>query len=283
MQFMNLCERECYNFSMVSKQSVLVGIVLASVLVSCQASNARPMIFKNSAMADQSVPPTTTAIEAYTVPLNETMMTGLVDLSIPFLVYVGNPSCSSCIQFQPFLRTWILEEKPVVYYLNTLTLIYEPSRLQNLFPEQFSEPFSTPSLYLFKGNQRLFLEKSQPAFYSAGRFKSLLASLLQVGPHRDESLVSWQWRQPMVLLWVNWQTLPNIFFEDWLASFSDRVLYLVHGETSIPLPPESFSAAIDLVWQPNLLFLWQSNPKWVFLNTLTTPYDFELWLHENVL
>jgi hypothetical protein len=268
---------------MLKKQWLALGFVLSAILSSCQAVSSRPTIFRNGVIVDQLNTPSITAIEAFTIPLNESMMDGLLNLSLPFLVYVGNPSCSSCIQFQPYLRAWILDEQPVVYYLNTLTLIYEPSRFQTLFPEQFSEPFSTPSLYLFKGNQRLFLQRSQPAFYSAGRFKSLIGSLVQVGIHRDDSAKTWQWHQPMVVLWVDWETLPRIFFADWLDFFPDRRVHLIYGVASIPLPLESVPSSIDINWQPNILILWQNSPKWVFLNTLTTTDDFGLWLSENAL
>jgi hypothetical protein len=87
----------------------------------------------------------------------------------------------------------------------------------------------------------------------------------------------------MVVLWVDWETLPRIFFADWLDFFPDRRVHLIYGVASIPLPLESVPSSIDINWQPNILILWQNSPKWVFLNTLTTTDDFGLWLSENAL
>jgi len=93
-----------------------------------------------------------------------------------YLLYLGNPSCSSCIRFQPNLITWIDETNALVYYLDTLENLHQLPMIQNQFPQYFPEGFSTPTLYLFLETNRVHRLSASEAFFSYPRFKALMAN-----------------------------------------------------------------------------------------------------------
>jgi hypothetical protein len=277
------CIPQCYNFFMKRSWFILTFLAFGVALSSCQAANERPIIFKNGAIEDDTVSDQTTAIEAYTITLDPQTMQGLIDLSMPFLVYVGNPACSSCINFQPQLKRWIQDESPLVFYINTLTTIHEPSLWQSTFPEHFQDPFSTPTLFLFKGQQRLFIQSSQQAFYQLARFKSLMSHLLQIGIHRYESQLEWSFQKPSLIIYLEWLTLPDIFSFDWLSLINDVIVHLVPMTSVATLPDLILSSVPELTLEKNLFLLWNQSPIWISLSSLASSEDLRLWLTENVL
>jgi len=97
-----------------------------------------------------------------------------------FMLYLGNPTCSSCTRFQPQLKTWILETSAMVYYLDTLEQLHQLSTIQEQFPNYFPEGFSTPVLYVLNGEERIHRIGPSEAFFSYPRFKALMASYVSI-------------------------------------------------------------------------------------------------------
>lgn len=116
------------------------------------------------------------SIDLWTIRLDVESLSVLEATNENFLLYLGNPTCSSCIRFQPQLKSWIFETKAMVYYLDTLEQLHQLSSIQEQFPTYFPEGFSTPTLYLLKGEERLHRISASEAFFSYPRFKALMTS-----------------------------------------------------------------------------------------------------------
>jgi len=116
------------------------------------------------------------SIDLWTIRLDVESLSVLEATNENFLLYLGNPTCSSCIRFQPQLKSWIFETKAMVYYLDTLEQLHQLSSIQEQFPKYFPEGFSTPTLYFLKGEERLHRISASEAFFSFPRFKALMTS-----------------------------------------------------------------------------------------------------------
>jgi len=116
------------------------------------------------------------SIDLWTIRLNVESLSVLEATNENYLLYLGNPTCSSCIRFQPQLKSWIFETKAMVHYLDTLEQLHQLSSIQEQFPTYFPEGFSTPTLYLLKGEERLHRISASEAFFSYPRFKALMTS-----------------------------------------------------------------------------------------------------------
>lgn len=120
------------------------------------------------------------SIDSWTIRLDVQSL-GLLEASNDnFLLYLGNPTCSSCLRFQPHLKSWIFETRAMVYYLDTLELLHQLNSIQEQFPHYFPEGFSTPTLYLLNGEDRLHRIGSSEAFFSYPRFKALMTSYVLI-------------------------------------------------------------------------------------------------------
>lgn len=116
------------------------------------------------------------SIDLWTIRLDVESLSVLEATNENYLLYLGNPTCSSCIRFQPQLKSWIFETKAMVYYLDTLEQLHQLSSIQEQFPTYFPEGFSTPTLYFLKGEERLHRISASEAFFSYPRFKALMTS-----------------------------------------------------------------------------------------------------------
>jgi hypothetical protein len=164
----------------MKRLAMLVCGLLAISLSGCQTNANRPGIFKNGTWEMDAPPTTDTLIDPYVIRLDLTLLTTLVGLEIPILIYAGNPSCSSCQNFKPILSEWIRQTKAAVYYLDTLALLFDLPTFIETYPALFLEDFTTPSLYLIQGNHRLMYARSQSTFYQLSRFKAWIESYLTV-------------------------------------------------------------------------------------------------------
>ncbi len=120
------------------------------------------------------------SIDVWTIRLDVESLSVLEATHENFLMYLGNPTCSSCIRFQPQLKSWIFETKAMVYYLDTLEQLHQLTSIQEQYPAYFSEGFSTPTLYVLNGQQRLHRIGSSEAFFSYPRFKALITSYVSI-------------------------------------------------------------------------------------------------------
>ncbi len=128
-----------------------------------------PSVISNNALIDD-----------WTIRLDIEMLETLKQSDEYFLMYLGNPSCSSCNRFQPQLLSWIDETNALVYYLDTLEHLHQLTTIQNQFTNYFPEGFSTPSLYIFLSEERIHLIGASEAFFSYPRFKALMASYIAI-------------------------------------------------------------------------------------------------------
>ena len=144
------------------------------LMVSCQPQAALIPIATNPNLPTSYIEDA--PIDQWVVRININDLQNLADTSTPFLLYLGNPTCSSCLRFQPIFTQWIEDTETLVYYLDTLQLLNQLSNLQSTFPQYFPEGFSTPSLYLLQGNERLHRIGASDAFFSLPRFSALMRS-----------------------------------------------------------------------------------------------------------
>lgn len=156
-------------------------MLFAGLLLSCQPTPSLPTIMQNGAWLSSTPPTDQALIDPYVISVDVQLLDNLVASDNPFLLYLGNPTCSSCQRFKPILQQWIQETKAAVYYLNTLDLMFELPAMIAQYPTIFKESISTPSLYLIQGTTRLMAASGQTAFYQYSRFKPWIASYLIVG------------------------------------------------------------------------------------------------------
>jgi predicted bacteriocin transport accessory protein len=125
-------------------------------------------------------PPTSLSLDALTVRTDLESLINLSNENDPFLLYVGNPSCSSCLQFQPILFDWIAKTKAMVYYFDTLQHLHNLSMFQEEFPTYFSEGFSTPTLLILRGEVRIHRISANQAFFNIQRFQALMLNYVTI-------------------------------------------------------------------------------------------------------
>jgi predicted bacteriocin transport accessory protein len=161
----------------ITLQKILIPI-LSTVLISCQTNSNIITIPANPLLLTTT--PTIISMEALTVRIDLEKMIELSTANIPFLLYVGNPTCSSCLQFQPVLLDWIVKTKAMVYYLDTLQHLHHLPMFQEEFPNFFPEGFSTPTLFILNNEQRIHRISSNQAFFNAGRFQALMLDYVAI-------------------------------------------------------------------------------------------------------
>lgn len=120
------------------------------------------------------------SVDDWTIRIDLDALTLLSESDEYFLVYIGNPTCSSCIRFQPQLMKWIHETKASVYYFDTLEHLHHLSNFQVQFPSYFPEGFSTPTLSIFLGETRMHRISASEAFFSYPRFEALMKTYIYI-------------------------------------------------------------------------------------------------------
>lgn len=156
---------------------------LSFILVGCQPSTTATAIQMNPLLLANM--PTEKTIESLTTRVDLALLTNLSTEENAFLLYMGNPTCSSCIQFQPILLNWIEDTKAMVYYFDTLQHLHQLSEFQTQFPNYFPEGFSTPTLLIMNGTQRLNRISSNQAFYNQQRFQALMLDVVTIQSEVD--------------------------------------------------------------------------------------------------
>jgi hypothetical protein len=68
----------------------------------------------------------------------------------------------------------------MVYYFDTLQHLHHLSMFQQEFPNYFPEGFSTPTIYIFTGDQRIHRISSSQAFFSIPRFHALMNEFVSI-------------------------------------------------------------------------------------------------------
>jgi predicted bacteriocin transport accessory protein len=153
-------------------------MVLSTVLMGCQINANTTTIAINPLLVTS--PPTTFSMDALTTRIDLDDLVELANDNDPYLLYVGNPTCSSCLQFQPVLLDWIATSKAMVYYLDTLEHLHHLSMFQEAFPNYFPEGFTTPTLFILSGVERIHRISSNQAFYNLQRFQALMINYVSV-------------------------------------------------------------------------------------------------------
>ena len=119
-------------------------------------------------------------MDALTTRIDLDDLVELANENDPYLLYVVNPTCSSCLQFQPVLLDLIATSKAMVYYLDTLEHLHHLSMFQEAFPNYFPEGFTTPTLFILSGVERIHRISSNQAFYNLQRFQALMINYVSV-------------------------------------------------------------------------------------------------------
>ena len=163
---------------MIMKIHQSLWVLLSTLLMSCQVNSNPTMISTNPLLLMTT--PTTNTIDDFTSRIDLDKLAELSNLNTPFMLYVGNPSCSSCLQFQPIFLDWIDTTKAMVYYFDTLQHLHHLSMFQQEFPNYFPEGFSTPTIYILNGDQRIHRISSNQAFYSIQRFHALMNEFVSI-------------------------------------------------------------------------------------------------------
>jgi predicted bacteriocin transport accessory protein len=153
-------------------------LVLSTVLMGCQINANTTTIAMNPLLVTS--PPTTISMDALTTRIDLDDLIELANKNDPYLLYVGNPTCSSCLQFQPVLLDWIATSKAMVYYLDTLEHLHHLSMFQEAFPDYFPEGFSTPTLFILSGVERIHRISYNQAFYNIQRFQALMLDYVSI-------------------------------------------------------------------------------------------------------
>jgi predicted bacteriocin transport accessory protein len=161
---------------LILQKSIL--LVFSTLLISCQVDLRSTNIAANPFLIAHT--PTIISMDELTIRIDLESMKELSRENNPYLLYLGNPSCSSCLQFQPVLLNWIVESKAMVYYLDTLQHLHHLSMFQQDFPTYFPEGFSTPTLFIFNGDERIHRIPSSQAFFNHQRFHSLMIEYVSI-------------------------------------------------------------------------------------------------------
>ena len=163
---------------MIMKIHQSLWVLLSTLLMSCQVNSNPTMISTNPLLLMTT--PTTNTIDDFTSRIDLDKLAELSNLNTPFMLYVGNPSCSSCLQFQPIFLDWIDTTKAMVYYFDTLQHLHHLLMFQQGFPNYFPEGFSTPTIYILTGDQRIHRISSSQAFFSIPRFHALMNEFVSI-------------------------------------------------------------------------------------------------------
>lgn len=153
-------------------------LILSTVLMGCQINANATTIATNPLLLMN--PLTSLSMDDLTVRIDLESMIVLSNENNPYLLYVGNPSCSSCLQFQPILLDWVAKTKAMVYYLDTLQHFHHLSMIQEEFPTYFPEGFSTPTLFILKGEERIQRIAANQAFFDGQRFQALMFDYVSI-------------------------------------------------------------------------------------------------------
>jgi predicted bacteriocin transport accessory protein len=241
-----MCAMKCYNFTM--KRLLFVLLSSFSVLLSsCQVQNNLPQIMKNGNLLNQTIDPSADSITPYVTAVDQSSLLQLTQLNHPFLLYVGNPSCGSCQQFKPILLRYLLNTQAQIYYLDTLVNFHQLSSLNDAFPDIFSEPLVTPSLYLIQGQSRMLRRTAVEAFFSYARFKPLMDSLFSVGSsyiiHKPGFFLPSI--MPRFIINFDYDSIPAFSTSFWALLSSKQVQFLVFDTSFIN--DSSFLTSIELL------------------------------------
>jgi thiol-disulfide isomerase/thioredoxin len=260
-------------------------IVLSSILLSsCQPNNQTPAISKNGSWINENPPVSTELIDPYIVRLDEVLLQSLVTLDLPFLVYAGNPSCSSCQAFKPVITAWIRETRAMVYYLDTLQLLFALPNLTQNYPSLFGEGFSTPTLYLIQGQQRLLFARSQQVFYQLSRFRPWIQSFLSVKNnyifHADKQV---PFNQKTLFILINWQSIPDVF-QDWLTTIENKDMQFLVFSYAYTQMMTNLSTLLSQEVSNTAQLIWLNNTAVTLsIDSILTSQELLLWLNENVI
>lgn len=153
-------------------------LTLFTFLVSCQPPVNAISLSKNQDLPTSFIE--NGPLDQWVKRIDQAQLMTLSESMTPFLLYLGNPTCSSCLRFQPILTEWIETTKALVYYLDTLQQMNQLSTFQSEFPTYFPEGFSTPTLYLLSGNDRLHRLGASEAFFSIARFNALMRNYVLI-------------------------------------------------------------------------------------------------------
>jgi predicted bacteriocin transport accessory protein len=153
-------------------------LVLSTVLMGCQINANTTTIAMNPLLLTN--PPTTITMDSLTTRIDLEDLIELATENDPYLLYMGNPNCGSCLQFQPILLDWIAKTKAMVYYLDTLQHLHHSSAFQEAFPNYFPEGFTTPTLFVLSGVERIHRISSNQAFYNLQRFQALMFDYISI-------------------------------------------------------------------------------------------------------
>lgn len=153
-------------------------LLLSIFLVGCQLNSTVTPIPMNPLLLTEM--PSEKTLERLTTRVDLALLTSLSTEENPFLLYMGNPTCSSCLQFQPILLAWIEDTKAMVYYFDTLQHLHQLSVFQTQFPNYFPEGFSTPTLLIMTGTDRIDRIATNQAFYNQQRFQALMLDVVMI-------------------------------------------------------------------------------------------------------
>jgi predicted bacteriocin transport accessory protein len=243
---------KCYNLTM--KRLLLVLISSFSIILSsCQVQNTLPQIMKNGNLLNQTIDVSADSISPYVTAVDESSLRQLTQLNHPFLLYVGNPSCGSCQQFKPVLLRYLLNTQAQIYYLDTLVNFHQLTELGDAFPDIFSEPLVTPSLYLIQGQSRILRRTAVEAFFSYPRFKPFMDSLFSVGSsyiiHKPGFFLPSI--MPRFIINFDYDLIPSFSSSFWELLSSNKLQFLIFDTSFIS--DSSFLTSMELLSSYNFL------------------------------
>ncbi len=143
------------------------------LLIACQSNPPIPVMIERNQGLEQYVEGNLSFNDSI-VRLTPNLFLEKSEANVPYLVYAGNASCTQCLNFQPTLLNWIQSFKPLVYYFDTLQLLHQIESIKQTHPTYFSEPITTPTLYIFHGNIRLNRIVSRNEFYQTASFMTFI-------------------------------------------------------------------------------------------------------------
>jgi hypothetical protein len=158
--------------------SILTILMALASLSGCENSKA-PLIGVNAALD----PDTSIASEAssYTIDVSSDEISALIDSKASFIVYIGNDYCSSCTEFQPAFRDYILETGLLVYHYDNIDNdINDYNQLVSRYPSIFSDNPFTPSLLFFKQGEMRTRQNGQTRMFDIATLRPIMESYATV-------------------------------------------------------------------------------------------------------
>ena len=158
--------------------SIVAILMILATLSGCETSKA-PLIGVNAALN----PDTAIASDAssYTIEVSSDQISTLIDSKASFIVYIGNDYCSSCIEFQPAFRDYIIETGLLVYhYDNIVNDINDYNQLVSRYPSVFSDNPFTPSLLFFKQGEMRTRQNGQTRMFDIATLRPIMDSYATV-------------------------------------------------------------------------------------------------------